>query len=126
MAMEPEGAPLITAKPDPLRVAEETSTAEVPTFVTVTLCTAVLPVATLPKLMLAALTERTPEFGVLGWTAALVKPEQLESPTMAIMAASIAKRTNRPDGGSVTLFLDAGDWIRCGKVCVRTFISRTV
>jgi|SRR5271156_2197597 len=125
--MAPEGAPLITVKPVPDRVAEEMLTVEVPTFVTVTLWTAVLPVATLPKLTVAALTERTPVFGVFGWPAALVKPAQLESPTMATMAASIARKTNGPDErSSVTPFRDAGDWIRQAKVFSRSFISRSV
>lgn len=42
-------------------VAWVMSTAPVPVLVTLTLCTAVLPAATLPKESVVALAERTPE-----------------------------------------------------------------
>jgi len=125
--MEPEGFPLMKVKPAPAKVAAEMSTVDVPTFVTVTLCTAVLPIATLPKLTVAELTERTPVLGVFGWAAALVKPAQLENPTIARIVASIERKTNGPDEWlSVTPFRDVGDWIRCARVCARNLISRTV
>jgi hypothetical protein len=52
--------PLITLKPDPEIVACVTFTAVVPVFVTVRLCIAVLPVATLPKASVVALAASTP------------------------------------------------------------------
>jgi len=53
--------PLITVKPVPEMVACEMSTAADPVLVTLKLCSALLPTATLPKLTVVALEESTPE-----------------------------------------------------------------
>jgi len=53
--------PLITVKADPEIAAEVMFTAPVPVLVTLTLCTAVLPMATEPKESVVALADRTPE-----------------------------------------------------------------
>ena len=55
--------PLITVKADPVIAAEVKFTAPVPVLVTLTLCSAVLPMATLPKDSVVALADRTPEPG---------------------------------------------------------------
>jgi len=53
--------PLMTVKAEPEIAAEVMFTAPVPVFVTLTVCSAVLPMATLPKESVVALAERTPE-----------------------------------------------------------------
>lgn len=52
--------PLITLKPEPEIAACETSTEALPVFVTLTVCCALLPTATLPKLTVVALAASTP------------------------------------------------------------------
>ena len=59
-AIVPEGFPPTTLNVAPVMVACEIVTVAVPVLVTVKLCVAVLPTATLPKLMLVELAERTP------------------------------------------------------------------
>jgi hypothetical protein len=56
----PEGFPPITLNPAPVKVACEIVIVPVPVLVMVKLCVAVLPTATLPKLKLVELDERTP------------------------------------------------------------------
>ena len=65
------------------------STAAVPVFVTLRLCVAVLPTATLPNASVVALAERMPE---LGCVEALVKPAQLVSEIAANTTATVASR----------------------------------
>lgn len=62
--------PDMTLKPDPEIVACVISTALVPVFVTLKLCTAVLPMATLPKARVVELAESTPAPGVAVCVAA--------------------------------------------------------
>jgi hypothetical protein len=57
--------PLITVNAEPEIVAFLTSTALVPVFVTLRLWTAVLPMATLPKVRVVELAESTPAPGVV-------------------------------------------------------------
>lgn len=59
----PEGFPPITLNAAPVMVACEIVTVAVPVLVTVKLCEAVLPTATLPKVKLLALVESTPAPG---------------------------------------------------------------
>lgn len=62
----PDGFPPITLNPAPDIVACETVTVAVPVLVTVKLCVALLPTATLPKVKLVALAESTPAPGFPG------------------------------------------------------------
>ncbi len=62
-AIVPEGFPPITVKPAPVKVACAMVTVPNPVLVTDKLWVAVLPTATLPKLMLVALGESTPAPG---------------------------------------------------------------
>lgn len=64
--IEEEGFPPITLNADPETVACEMFTAAVPVFVTLTLCVALLPTATFPKLRLLELAESIPAPGVPG------------------------------------------------------------
>lgn len=84
--------PLITVKADPEIDAWLMFTASVPVFVTLVLCTSVLPMATLPKESVVALAERMPVPGSVDpfdpVDAALVTPAQFVS----VMAVSITAR----------------------------------
>jgi hypothetical protein len=55
--------PLVTVKPAPASVAADTVTEAVPVFVTVTVCVALPPTATLPNVKVVALAESTPAPG---------------------------------------------------------------
>jgi len=59
----PAGFPPTTVKPAPVKAAEAIVTVPNPVFVTVRLCVAVVPTATLPKLALVTLGERIPAPG---------------------------------------------------------------
>lgn len=77
------------------------STMAVPVFVTVTLCVALLPRATFPKLRLLEFGDKMPVPGALvlapgAPVPALVTPAQLERPTMAIMTTAIARKPRKP------------------------------
>jgi hypothetical protein len=65
-AIVPEGFPPITVKPAPVKVAPEMVAVPKPVLVTVKLCVAVFPTATLPKLTLVTLGERMPVPGSEG------------------------------------------------------------
>lgn len=88
--------PLITLKADPEIDAWVMFTASVPVFVTLILCTAVLPVATLPKESVVALAERMPVPGSADpfdpVDAALVTPAQFVSVTAVKITASVASK----------------------------------
>jgi hypothetical protein len=97
MATIPDEFPDITVNPGPETVAWEISTLAVPVFVTVTLCVALLPTATFPKLRLLKLGDKIPVPGVFVFAPgapvpALVTPAQLERPTIEIMTAAIARK----------------------------------
>ena len=64
--------PLSKLKPAPEIVTCDTFTVAVPVFVTLRLCVAELPTATLPKLTLVGLAVRTPAPGVAGCVLAAV------------------------------------------------------
>ncbi len=66
-AIVPEGFPPITVKPAPAKVAPEMVAVPNPVLVTVKLCVAVFPTATLPKLTLVALGESIPVPESDGW-----------------------------------------------------------
>jgi hypothetical protein len=66
-AIAPAGLPPITVNPAPVKVAAEIVAVPKPVFVTVKLCVAVLPTATLPKLTLVVLGESIPVPGSLLW-----------------------------------------------------------
>jgi hypothetical protein len=57
--------PLMTVKPEPEILAFVTFTEFAPVFVMLKLWTALLPTATLPKVRVVALAERTPAAGVV-------------------------------------------------------------
>ena len=59
----PAGFPPTTVNPAPVNAAEAIVTVPNPVFVTVKLCVAVLPTATLPKLTLVTLGESIPAPG---------------------------------------------------------------
>lgn len=90
--------PLITVKADPEIDAWVMFTASVPVFVTLMLCTAVLPMATLPKESVVALAERTPVPGsepVGPVDAALVTPAQFVSVMAVKITTSVASMLPR-------------------------------
>ena len=62
----PAGLPPTTVKPAPVKAAEAIVTVPNPVLVTVRLCVAVFPTATLPKLTLVALGESIPAPGSEG------------------------------------------------------------
>jgi len=62
----PEGFPPITVRPAPARIAPEIVVVPNPVLVTVKLCVAVFPTATLPKLRLVTLGESMPAPGSEG------------------------------------------------------------
>lgn len=131
---EEEGFPPTTVYPVPEIVAWEILTVAVPVFVTVTLCVALLPIATFPKLRLAALGESTPALespGVPGLPvcedAALVYPAQLDRPTMASIIAIVTRIAS----GSRFAILRLSEKERrrdrkSEKFCARMFMARTV
>jgi hypothetical protein len=57
---EADGLPPVTLKPEPVTVACEMFTVAVPVFVTVTVCVALPPTATLPNVTLVDPAESTP------------------------------------------------------------------
>jgi hypothetical protein len=75
-------------------------TVDVPVFVTVTLCVVALPTPTVPKLTVVRLAESTPvpAPGVFEGVLGFVKLVQLESPRIAIMAASMIIKASGPAG----------------------------
>ncbi len=62
----PAGFPPITVKPAPVKAADAIVTVPNPVFVTVRLCVAVFPTATLPKLTVVTLGESIPAPGSAG------------------------------------------------------------
>ena len=131
---EEEGLPPTTVNPAPEIVAWEILTVAVPVFVTVTLCVALLPIATFPKLRLAALGESTPALGSPGVPglpvcedAALVYPAQLERPTIAKIIAIVTRTANGSRFAIPRLLEKERRRVRKSKIfCARMFIARTV
>jgi hypothetical protein len=105
--IDAEGLPPMTVNPAPEMVAAERFTIAVPAFVTVTLCVAVLPTATLPNATLAEFAESTPALPVLPLpappplppnnAALVVYPEQLDNPAKArITVRAVRKDKSLP------------------------------
>ncbi len=94
----PAGLPPITVKPAPVKAAEAIVTVPNPVLVTVKLCVALLPTATLPKLTLVTLGESIPAPGSEDCVfAELVYPAQLESPAIVRIIASVVIRATGVD-----------------------------
>jgi hypothetical protein len=127
MGREEAGFPPTTVKPAPEIVAEPMFTVAVPVFVRLRLCVELLPTATLPKVRLVALAERTPEPGDCDCPPGLVYPAQLERPTTAIMAARGARKAKslRLNGRPVSVG-KAGSKTATSRLGGCVFMTRSV
>ena len=74
-------------------VVAEMLTVSAPVFVRLSLCVALLPTGTSPKLMVAGFAERVPGTPIEGF-AALVTPAQPERPRIAGNPTRISRKTN--------------------------------